>query len=251
MLKQPRRSPRPRLEEAKRGEVPCRARRHEDLQSDFLVAWVTSTPLPPRALACSLALNCGCGLLLRNTGGDLRLLPIDTAKADIAIGPSWARRERLAIYLRHRKARRTCRQQHGAAVRFKSQPPCSARPAVTLALLRSWPDRCSPQLRFVHYSLPHRLQDEEKVRYPAEEWPRETVKYSIDRERKGQRRQQAPGCDVVHRPSASPTTRGGSGQSSVSQMARSSSASRTVTCWFARMQAAQATTIRRLMAGTD
>src|SRR5262249_13811951 len=28
----------------------------------------------------------------------------------------------------------------------------------------------------------------EKVRYPAEEWPRETVEYSIDRERKGQRR---------------------------------------------------------------
>src|SRR5262245_34948869 len=48
-----------------------------------------------------------------------------------------------------------------------------------------------------------------------------------------------------------PTTSGGSGQSSVSQMARSSSASRTVTCWFARMQAVQATTIRRLMAGTD
>lgn len=56
---------------------------------------------------------------------------------------------------------------------------------------------------------------------------------------------------VVHRPSASPTTIGGSGQSSVSQMARSSSASRTVTCRFARMQAAQATTMRRLMAGTD
>ena len=56
---------------------------------------------------------------------------------------------------------------------------------------------------------------------------------------------------VVHRPSASPTTSGGSGQSSLSQMARSNSASRTVTCWFARMQAAQATTIRRLMTGTD
>src|SRR6516162_6208223 len=52
-------------------------------------------------------------------------------------------------------------------------------------------------------------------------------------------------------PSASPTTSGGSGHSSVSQMARSSSASRTVTCWFARMQAVQATTIRRLMAETD
>ena len=56
---------------------------------------------------------------------------------------------------------------------------------------------------------------------------------------------------VVHRSSASPTTSGGSGQSSVSQMARSSSASRAVTCWFARMQAVQAMTIRRLMAGTD
>jgi len=52
-------------------------------------------------------------------------------------------------------------------------------------------------------------------------------------------------------PSASPTTSGGSGHSSVSQMARSSSASRAVICWFARMQAVQATTIRRLMAGTD
>ena len=62
---------------------------------------------------------------------------------------------------------------------------------------------------------------------------------------------QTPCCDVIHRSSAFPTTSGGSGQSSVSQMARSSSASRTVICWFARMQAAQATTIRRLMAGTD
>jgi len=55
----------------------------------------------------------------------------------------------------------------------------------------------------------------------------------------------------LHRPSASPMTSGGSGHSSVSQMARSSSASRTVTCWFARIQAAQATTIRCLMSGTD
>src|SRR5262249_42973737 len=58
-------------------------------------------------------------------------------------------------------------------------------------------------------------------------------------------------CDGAHRPFASPTTSGGSGQSSVSPMARSSSASRTVTSWFARMQAVQATTIRRLMSGTD
>jgi hypothetical protein len=55
----------------------------------------------------------------------------------------------------------------------------------------------------------------------------------------------------IHPPSASSTTSGGSGQSSVSQTARSSSASRTVTCWFARIQAVQATTIRRLMAGKD
>ena len=48
-------------------------------------------------LACHLSINCGLGLLQRNTGGDLGLLPIDTAKADIAIGPSWPRRERLAI----------------------------------------------------------------------------------------------------------------------------------------------------------
>jgi hypothetical protein len=60
-----------------------------------------------------------------------------------------------------------------------------------------------------------------------------------------------PRHGICHRPSASPKTSGGSGQSSVSQMVRSSSASRTVTCWFARMQAVQATTIRRLMAGTD
>src|SRR5215510_10981667 len=45
MLKQPLRSPRPRPGEAKRGQVPCRARRHGDLQSDFVVAWVRSTPL--------------------------------------------------------------------------------------------------------------------------------------------------------------------------------------------------------------
>lgn len=44
------------------------------------------------ALACHLAINSSLGLPLRNTGGDLGLLPIDTAKADIAIGPCWPSR---------------------------------------------------------------------------------------------------------------------------------------------------------------
>src|SRR5499433_2332957 len=100
MLKQPLRSPRPRPGEAKRGQVPCRARRHGDLQSDFVVARVRSMPLPLGALACHLAINCGLGLLLRNAGGDLRFLAVDVAKADIAISPSWPSRERLAICLR-------------------------------------------------------------------------------------------------------------------------------------------------------
>src|SRR5215468_5066493 len=102
MLKQPLRSPRPRPGEAKRGQIPCRARRRGDLQSDFVVAWVRSMPLPCGALACHLAINCGLGSLLRNAGGDPRFLAIDVAKADIAISPSWPRRERLAIYLHHR-----------------------------------------------------------------------------------------------------------------------------------------------------
>src|SRR5262249_12156992 len=104
MLKQPLRSPRPRPGEAKRGQIPCRARRHGDLQSDVVVAWVRSMPLPPGTVACHLAINCGLGLLLRNAGGDLRFLAVYVAKADIAISPSWPRSERLAIYLRHRKA---------------------------------------------------------------------------------------------------------------------------------------------------
>src|SRR5262249_9880696 len=121
MLKQPLRSPRPRPGEAKRGQVPCRARRHGDLQSDFVVAWVRSMPLPPGALACHLAINCGLGLPLRNAGGDLRFLAVDVAEADIAISPSWPSRERLAICLRHRKAKWACRYQRGAAEKRKAQ----------------------------------------------------------------------------------------------------------------------------------
>src|SRR5262245_34630832 len=55
-----------------------------------------TTPLVIGALACHLAINSSLGLLLRNTGGDLGLLPIDTAKADITIGPCWPSRN-LAI----------------------------------------------------------------------------------------------------------------------------------------------------------
>jgi len=46
------------------------------------------------------AINCGLGLLLRNAGGDLGVLAIDAAEADIALGPYWSRRGRLAICLR-------------------------------------------------------------------------------------------------------------------------------------------------------
>ena len=51
-----------------------------------------TTPLVIGALACHLAINSSLGLPPRNTGGDLGLLPIDTAKADIAIGPCWPSR---------------------------------------------------------------------------------------------------------------------------------------------------------------
>src|SRR5262245_6714435 len=138
-LRPPPRPPR----EAKRGQVPCRARRHGDLRSGFAVAWSErpflssqrellvsigstspasipfafrspsghrTTPLLTGALACHLAINCGLGLLLRNAGRDLGLLPIDAAKADIAIGPYWPSRQRLATYLRHCKVKRACRQ---------------------------------------------------------------------------------------------------------------------------------------------
>src|SRR5262249_34209967 len=148
MLKQPLRSPRPRPREAKRGQVPCRARRHGDLQSDFVVAWVRSMPLPLGALACHLAINCGLGLLPRNAGGDLRFLPIDTAKADIAIGPCWPSRKRLAIYLRHRKASELAttsaapprNKKPNCDVRFKSRPPCLVtRQGLARRVGSAWP----------------------------------------------------------------------------------------------------------------
>src|SRR5262249_32179763 len=156
MLKQPLRPPPRQPREAKRGQVPCRARRHPDLRLGFAAAWIRSTPslssqrwplvssdrlnepsnrlvrLPLTkqhrttplligALACHHAIACGLGLLLRNAGGDLRFLAIDAAKADIAISPSVAQEGALTIYLRHRKAKRAFRHQRGAAEKRKAQ----------------------------------------------------------------------------------------------------------------------------------
>ena len=44
-------------------------------------------------------------MLPRNAAGDLRVLAIDAAEADIEISPLWSRRERLAIYLGQCKAK--------------------------------------------------------------------------------------------------------------------------------------------------
>src|SRR6516162_469314 len=90
-----------------------------------------TTPLLIKALACHLAINCGCGLLLRNTGGDLRFLAIDAAKADIAVSPPWPSRERLACAiaspgeLAANSAAPPRNKKPNCNVRFKSQPPCS------------------------------------------------------------------------------------------------------------------------------
>ena len=92
-----------------------------------------TAPLLIGALACHLAINSGLGLLLRNAGGDPRFLAIDVAKANTAISPSWPRRERLAIYLRHARpsgpaatsAAPPRNKKPNCRVRFKSQPPCS------------------------------------------------------------------------------------------------------------------------------
>jgi len=40
-------------------------------------------PLLIGALACYLAINCSLGFLPRNPGGNLGLLPIDAAKAEV------------------------------------------------------------------------------------------------------------------------------------------------------------------------
>src|SRR5215475_711218 len=168
MLKQPLRPPPRQPREAKRGQVPCRARRHPDLRLGFAVAWIRSTPSrsPQRwplvssdrlngprnrlvrlsltkqhrttplligALACHHAITCGLGLLLRNAGGDLRFLAIDAAKADIAISPSWPRRERSQFTyaiarpsgLSATSAAPPRNEKPNFSVRFKSQPRCS------------------------------------------------------------------------------------------------------------------------------
>src|SRR5215831_6630855 len=167
MLKQPLRPPPRRPREAKRGQVPCRAS-HPDLRLGFAVAWIRSTPslssqrwplvssdrlngpsnrlvrLPLTkqhrttplligALACHHAITCGLGLLLRNAGGGLRFLAIDAAKADIAISPSWPRRERSQFTcaiarpsgLSDTSAAPPRNEKPNFSVRFKSRPPCS------------------------------------------------------------------------------------------------------------------------------
>src|SRR5262245_47535072 len=90
-------------------------------------------PLVIGALACHLAVNSSLGLLPRNAGGDLGLLPINMAKADIAISPSWPRRERsqstCAIArpsgLSATSAAPPRNEKPNFSVRFKSQPRCS------------------------------------------------------------------------------------------------------------------------------
>jgi len=85
------------------------------------------------ALGCHLAINRSLGLLLRNTGGDLGFLRIETAKADRAIGPCWPSRNvsqfTCAIArpsgLAATSAAPPRNKKPNCHVRFKSQPPCS------------------------------------------------------------------------------------------------------------------------------
>src|SRR5262245_154359 len=92
-----------------------------------------TTPLLIKALACHHAITCGLGLLLRNAGGDIRFLAIDAAKADIAISPSWPRRERSQFTcaiarpsgLSATSAAPQRNEKPNFSVSFKSRPPCS------------------------------------------------------------------------------------------------------------------------------
>src|SRR5262245_63681831 len=140
MRKQSLRPPPRRPREAKRGQVPCRARRHGDLRSGFAVAWSErpflssqrellvsigstspasipfafrspsghrTTPLLTGALACHLAINCGLGLLLRNTGSQFTCATARPSEPD-ANGAAPPKNE-----------------TPNCNVRFKSRPPCS------------------------------------------------------------------------------------------------------------------------------
>jgi hypothetical protein len=84
------------------------------------------------ALACHLAINSGLGLLPRNTGGNLRLLPIDAAEADIAISPLWSRRECLTIHLGDCNAKRASRRQRSADEKRISELQCALQISTTL-----------------------------------------------------------------------------------------------------------------------
>jgi hypothetical protein len=67
-------------------------------------------PLCLRAVACQLLIRCAVSLLPRSADGDLGFLVIDAAKADIAVGPCWASRDRPTIDLRVCGAGRACDQ---------------------------------------------------------------------------------------------------------------------------------------------
>src|SRR5262249_32616781 len=112
-------APATRRSEARTNPLPRQAPRRPAIRCRGCLGEINASP--SWKLACHLAINCGLGLLLRNAGGDLRFLAVDVAKADIAISPSWPRSERLAIYLRHRKATWACRHQCGAAEKQKAQ----------------------------------------------------------------------------------------------------------------------------------
>src|SRR5499433_3149440 len=108
-----------RRSEARASPLPRQAPRRPAIRFRGCLGEINASPSWSACL--SPCLNCGLGLPLRNAGGDLRFLAVDVAKADIAISPSWPSRERLAICLRHRKAKWACRHQRGAAEKQKAQ----------------------------------------------------------------------------------------------------------------------------------
>src|SRR5262249_31721544 len=111
-------APATRRSEARTNPLPRQAPRRPAIRCRGCLGEINASPSWNACLSpCDKLL----GLLLRNAGGDLRFLAVDVAKADIAISPSWPRSERLAIYLRHRKATWACRHQCGAAEKQKAQ----------------------------------------------------------------------------------------------------------------------------------
>lgn len=81
---------------------------------------VEGAPLLIGALARHLAVNSGLGLLPRNAGGDLGLLAIDAADADIEISPLGpGGNASLTWVAPPRKEKPNCN------IPLKSRPPCS------------------------------------------------------------------------------------------------------------------------------